>query len=431
MKQATESGSLNEQAAPMKILIVSYGFPPMASSGVLRPLRFARGLVAAGHNVAILAAEEPHYPLMSSELLADVPNEVSIERVTAPPRYWRSSLRRAWQQIVAHIPGHRILLVACSRFMRFVLRLPYPEWTVSTNRLIRRFTKKGIVLAHDCDVVLATTQPFWVLVVGADISKACNKPLVLDYQDLWTMNPVINATSAESAIESEVLKRASAVLTVSDGCTDIIRGLNPDLSDRIVTLLNGFDVGMYPMEEPETEDLSLAYVGNNYGGRSLLPLLEALAAANAPITLDIWGGITVAERELISRIESERIRYHGTVVRETALRGLAHCDVALITQIPDDEMSLPQKMYDALALGKTLLFVGCPNKCQIEVVRAVDMELYSGCTSEELTTLIQRMLSEKRDGRLSRPNRAKSFAFETTQQTQELLAVLTKVVESK
>ncbi len=410
----------------MKVLLVSHGFPPMANSGMLRPLRFVRGLIAAGHEVVVLAAEEAYFPLLSDELIKLIPSGVKVERVETPSRYHFSLIQRFQRKLKSHLPLYDRVATGFAILMRMLLKADYPGLTLKMNRAIQQFVSRGRELAQDCDVVLATTQPFWILSVGGSVAAACQKPLVLDYQDLWTKNPVYVAKRRERARERALMRQAVAALTVSRGCSAIMAEVFPEQKEKIHTLLNGFDYEMYPSSAPSSSSkLALAYVGNNYGGRTLVPLVKALSLLRSEaISLDVWGSISAEEQEQMQTLENDSICYHGVVAREVALEGLSHCDLALVTQIPGDEMSLPQKMYDAIALNKGLLFIGKPNENQRDVLRSVELPVLAGETAKELVALLKGLLTDKQRGAIPAPDKEKAACYETTAQTQKLVNIL-------
>ena len=63
-----------------RLLLVSYYFPPLAGSGVFRPLRLARYLPGAGWQVSVITVSERARVLKDETLSAEVPAETRVER---------------------------------------------------------------------------------------------------------------------------------------------------------------------------------------------------------------------------------------------------------------------------------------------------------------------------------------------------------------
>ena len=64
----------------MKVLLVSYYYPPMGGAGVQRMLKFSKYLPEFGIEPYVVAAHDPDYP-QDESLLAEVPRGVKVLRI--------------------------------------------------------------------------------------------------------------------------------------------------------------------------------------------------------------------------------------------------------------------------------------------------------------------------------------------------------------
>ena len=68
----------------MKLLLVSYYYPPLGGAGVQRALKFSKYLGDFGVACSVLAADNPDY-VRDASLLAEVPAGVAVRRVAHRP----------------------------------------------------------------------------------------------------------------------------------------------------------------------------------------------------------------------------------------------------------------------------------------------------------------------------------------------------------
>src|SRR5688500_8400881 len=75
-------------AAPRRVLIVSYLFPPVGGAGVQRAVKFVKYLSEFGWQPSVLTVANPSVPVMDRSLLADIPRDVTIHKArTLEPGY--------------------------------------------------------------------------------------------------------------------------------------------------------------------------------------------------------------------------------------------------------------------------------------------------------------------------------------------------------
>ncbi|MBX9793768.1 MAG: hypothetical protein K2Y02_05670, partial [Burkholderiaceae bacterium] len=78
----------------MKVLLISYYYPPMGGAGVQRALKFSKYLGEFGITPVVLAAHDPGYTRDES-LLAEVPAGVPVHRIEHRSLMQRLLARRA------------------------------------------------------------------------------------------------------------------------------------------------------------------------------------------------------------------------------------------------------------------------------------------------------------------------------------------------
>jgi hypothetical protein len=159
-----------------RIIIIAYDFPPRVKSGTYRPMRFARALSDSGWEVVVVTASEPEdQRRIDSTLLGEWTSAVKVISTLS-----LSSLLDPLQRIF-----DRLGLGGLIFRMRKVILFPDEKllWIPSVLlALLRLRPGQG-------DVVLTTSPPWSVHLVGLVLRRFGSFKWVADHRDPWTQNP--------------------------------------------------------------------------------------------------------------------------------------------------------------------------------------------------------------------------------------------------
>lgn len=259
----------------MRILLVSYFFPPFDSAGAVRTGKVAAYLTRFGHDVRVVSAREQSVP--SASLPVDLP----ADRVVYT-RWWGArrvidmlggrgrSVGRSAQSHPARMPAARR-----PGLLRSLLYFPDGQngWLPFAIRAARRMTRDWLP-----DVVLASSSPATSLIVACAVARRLGVPWVADLRDLWVDNHTYVYPNwrkrLERRLEQFILSRAASIVTVSAPLADVLRTRYRAVS----VVMNGFDPSDVPEGSTRREHfLEITYTGSIYPGyQSPAPLFEAM-----------------------------------------------------------------------------------------------------------------------------------------------------------
>ena len=169
----------------MKLLLVTLYFPPAGGGGVQRPLKFASHLPALGIETHVLAPDDPKWVHQDVDL--PLPTQAWIHRA----RYLGPRSRR----LADELHGRGGLDLALRRASSVGRRLLLPDENVTWNataipKAISIVRREGI------DVVLTTSPPGSVHLIGAAVQKATGAKWVADLRDSIVLHPHRSAEGA-------------------------------------------------------------------------------------------------------------------------------------------------------------------------------------------------------------------------------------------
>ena len=386
----------------MRLLLVTYYYPPSGGSGVQRPLKMSRYLPAFGWDVTVLTVDPGYaaYPDPDPSMLADIPAEVTVERTRAwdPYSAYARLLGAKKSDLVgvaglnpsnlstAEASGPKQRLAA---WLRANVFLPDARvgWVPFALRRARQLHAD-----HPFDAVVTTAPPMSLHLVGLAFARATGVPWVADFRDPWTDRYDLQrlprsraALALDRAMERAVLRRASRVVTVSPA---LARSLEVRRGRAVDVIPNGFDEadfsGDAPAAAPDSTPgvFTLAFVGNlseHYDLSALWTAFARFASADGAspgdrpsLRLRIVGNLAPMLRAgldahgLSGCLDAVPYVPHAAAVAE-----MRRAD-ALLLPIPRAEGAegiLTGKLFEYLAAGRPIVGIGPVDGDAAQIVR--------------------------------------------------------------
>jgi glycosyltransferase involved in cell wall biosynthesis len=340
----------------VKVLIVTLYFPPAGGGGVQRPLKFATHLPALGIETHVLAPDNPKWIHMDEELRP--PTQAWVHRV----RYLGPKGRRPSEEL----HGKRGLERALTHARLLPRRLVVPDEAATWN-LTAIPAALRIARAENIDVVITTSPPGSVHLVGAAVKRALGVHWIADLRDSLLAHQDRRADTAAVRMKARtvrvvagvVARRADAIVTAFDSIGDEMRALSP--LGRIVTIANGSDFDDFEgMAYTPGERFRITHTGAFFGQRDPKPFLRALADSGLDdVVARFVGGFRAADQEFAESLGlADRIEAIPFVPRRRSLE-LQRDSEALLLILPEaggrGTGVIPGKVFEYVAAGRPIL----------------------------------------------------------------------------
>jgi glycosyltransferase involved in cell wall biosynthesis len=339
----------------VKLLLVSFYFPPAGGGGVQRPLKLATHLPASGIETHVLAPDDPKWIHPDDEL--PIPTKAWVHRA----RYLGPKGRKPAEELHGLEGLDRIARQAALLSRRFLV----PDENVTWN-LTAVPTAIRLVREHGIDVILTTSPPPSVHLIGAAVKAATGARWVADLRDSIVAHPHRQADNpaamlkekGRAAVARMIAKRADAIVAVSDPIADEVRELGPNGS--VTTIANGCDFEDFQgLVYRPGERFRITHTGSFFGRRSPRPFLTALAESGLDVVARYVGDFRAADREWAEGLGlGDRLELHPHTARRKALELQKDSD-ALLLLIPEAEgrgrAVLSGKVFEYLAAERPIL----------------------------------------------------------------------------
>lgn len=360
----------HQETAARRVLVIAYYFPPMGLSGVQRTLKFVKYLPQYNWHPTVLTVDPRGYLAKDDSLLEDL-NGRPVRIVRTPAA---GPGRVLAKKEVVTLPPERT---------RKLLSRVSDTFFFPDNKIGWRSTAvaKALELHAETpfDLIFATAPPFTDFLVGADVKRRINRPLVFDYRDPWLdypfrWYPTPLHRMRHRSLERKALKASSHVVTTNRRVKELILQRYRFLTYHDVDIIpQGFDPEDFPPEYPPPGDAKVArtrhrkmritYAGifwedrvPDYFLQALHDLYEQRPRIRGRIEAVFLGTFREENLRLVTKLGlQDSVTVLGYLSHRETVQHLVSSDV--LWMIVGDDMGSPGKTYEYIGARKPIL--GC------------------------------------------------------------------------
>lgn len=421
----------------MKILVISYHYPPYNVIGAVRVSKFTKYLHQKGHNIRVISASHQQLP---QTLAVEIPSEKVIYATSLRKRADQGFNRLQDVDTVRLVrPRDSKLRKVARKVLGPVLHIPDAQ-----NRWFPGAYKAARQLVDDerPDIILASARPYTALIVAAGIAKRYDLPWVADLRDLWVDNhhypPPRWRMPLDKQIEKLVLNSAAGMVTVSEPLANILRA---KFRQPVEVILNGFDADDHRLVSSTTADSSvnIVYTGtidsHRRDPRVLLQALALLGPLAQHVRLRFYGPtpedlhhVLAAARELGV---ASSIEVNKALPYRAALEIQRSADLLLLVtwNDPSEEGVYTGKLFEYIAARRPIIGVGCETGVAAELIRTRRLGMFSNSPAD-VADRLRSWVELKRSGRAIPPPPAQNIEdLSRRAQTRRLEQFLIRLLE--
>ena len=170
----------------MKVLVISYYWPPAGGPGVQRWLKFCSYLPDHGVAPVVYIPENPTYPITDQELIQEVPESIQLLKQPIWEPYFLGSLlgkKSTTTLSKGIIDQNPSLLKKFLLFVRGNLFIPDARkaWVKPSVKYLSQH-----LAGSDYDAIITTGPPHSLHLIGLKLKEQTGIRWIADFRDPWT-----------------------------------------------------------------------------------------------------------------------------------------------------------------------------------------------------------------------------------------------------
>jgi glycosyltransferase involved in cell wall biosynthesis len=421
----------------LKVLLITYYWPPSGGAGVQRWLKLIKYLKQLNVDPIVLTVDEKYasYIDIDHSLHEDIPKDVLVYKTKSfepinlyarlvgkdkiPTSGASKSNNKFFQKIVFALRSHLFIPDPRKGWVRYAFA-----------------EAKKIIKTHQIDTVITTSPPHSTQLIGLKLKKKLGINWIADFRDPWTdifyyklLGHSFLSDAINKRYEKSVVDGADRIITVSKGFKQLLSQKSNKSADKFVVIPNGYDEDDFKEHEEQVkkDEFVITYTGTiseQYKPDQFFKEIKSLQN-EFPIKLKMIGRLSKNIHELLDSLDMD-YEYIPYVSHREINKYQKQADllVLFIPQSKGNSGIVPGKVFEYLATLNPILSIGPTEGDTAEIIR----ECSSGtsCAPKDgdairafITSLI------KSSGGLIEPDKRAIEKYSRKAQASKLIEVLT------
>ena len=361
---------------PIKVLLISYYWPPAGGGGVQRWLKFSKYLSEMNVELTVYTPENGEHPVIDESLVKEVSPKIKI--ITSP--IWepyqlfklftgKKKKEKVYSGFISEGKSNS-MTQKLSVFIRGNFFIPDARkfWIKPSIKFLDKYVTENPV-----DLVISTGPPHSMHLIALGVKKKFNLPWIADFRDPWTKIDFYDqlmlssfADASHKRKELSVLKNADKVVTVSPSWAQDFESI---YKRDVQVIYNGFDPEDFKNTVPfDYSSFCITHTGSMNADRNPKVLWQALQQLcneneklKSALKIKLIGSVdfsiiqSIKEYGLEQNLEKVDFIPHSQIAKELCSSALL---LLPINRTPNMAGVLPGKLYEYMGAKRPILCVG-------------------------------------------------------------------------
>ncbi len=263
----------------MKVLLITYYWPPAGGSGVQRWLKFVKYLQDFGITPVVYTVENPDYPIIDKTLAQQIPKGVEVLKQPIWEPYKLLSVfhkKNTVKTSAGFLSPNKGILSRIATYVRANYFIPDARmfWIKPSVNYLEEYLRNSKI-----DAIISTGPPHTTHMIGLALKKKLAIKWIADFRDPWTEIDYFHqlplqkrALKKHHKLEQEVLAVADEVLVVGD----TMKKAYDKFSKNVHVITNGYDGELSDTKDIDTQ-FTITHVGMLNADRNPVVLWNILS----------------------------------------------------------------------------------------------------------------------------------------------------------
>jgi glycosyltransferase involved in cell wall biosynthesis len=433
----------------IKVLIITYYWPPSGGAGVQRWLKFVKYLRDFGIEPIIYTHSNGEIPSVDESLLKDVPEGITVlkQPIWEPYGFYRKLLGKKSNEkintgfLTEQKKPKRI--ESFSVFVRGNFFIPDARkfWIKPSTNYLTDYLKNNPV-----DAVISTGPPHSMHLIAMGLKNNFpSLPWIADFRDPWTnidfykdLKLTTWADKKHKRLEREVLQTANTVITIGKTLGNELMELG---AKKSVVIHNGFDESDLPKEgnqPPLDYKFTIAHIGSMNKARNPDVLWQALSELvkensefSKELSIKLVGKVDYHVQQQLKAFQLDtylhKIDYipHSEVIVE---QQKSHVLLLVVNDAPNAKGILTGKIFEYLAAQRPIIAIAPKDGDLAEVLQKTETGVVFEDNTNQVAALKSHILELLQNRHLPYSANQNFMQFSRRNLTKDLAEVVRAVV---
>jgi glycosyltransferase involved in cell wall biosynthesis len=380
----------------MKILIITYYWPPSGGAGVQRWLKFCKYLPGYQIKPTVLTTKQGDYPVWDYSLLDDVDESLQVVRTTTPTfRNWFGSEKTAPYGSLAQQQTNTFWQnLAIWLRLNFIVPDARKIWNRKATASARELLSK-----EKFDAIITTGPPHSTHLIGLKLKKEFQLRWLADFRDPWCEIDYLKnvkrfALTAwfDRYLQNKVVSTCDDVISINRA---IVNSLQAEEKSEIIS--NGYDPEDFSAEIEKKDNFTIAYFGILTPERPVDVVIEALnklyQTGIKNIDLDFYGKVEAKSR-LQALAKYDFINFHEYIPHQQATAKMQQADILLlvINDVANNQGIITGKIFEYIGSRTAILALGPAHGEAAKILAETEAgQIYDYTDSESVLAYISKI----------------------------------------
>ena len=365
----------------MKVLIITYYWPPAGGSGVQRWLKFVKYLQEFNIEPVVFTVDNPSYAIVDKSLLDEVPNNITVlkKSIWEPNDLLSVFKKRNTKTSAGFLNPNPSFFGKILQYVRANYFIPDARkyWIKPSVKFLNKYLAENNV-----DAIITTGPPHSLHLIGLQLKQQLGLKWISDFRDPWTeidyfhQLPLTKKSKKKhKKLEQKVLQNSDAVLVVGKTMKENFK----QFSKNIHVITNGFDTEKNILKTRGVLDVkfSITHIGLMNADRNpkiLWEVISELIKENSNFKKDIEikliGKIADDVEDSLLKLPNEIINKIGYVSHQKVKKYQQESQVLLlaVNKVPSAKGIITGKIFEYLQAKRPILAIGPENGDLAEIL---------------------------------------------------------------
>jgi|TARA_B110000238_G_C16130773_1_gene441343 hypothetical protein len=394
----------------LKVLIITYYWPPAGGSGVQRWLKFAKYLQDFDIEPIVYTVDNPNYDVVDTSLENEIPDSITVLK---QPIFEPNNFIKKKKVATANVSSNPSFIQKSLQYIRGNYFIPDARkfWVKPSVKYLTSYLKSNPV-----DVVITTGPPHSMHLIGMRLKQKLGVKWLADFRDpmsnLFYNKDLLLTTKSKiklNQLEKEILSKADVVVTVSNHLQKEFQKYRT----KVEVITNGYDNEVL-IEQTYSLDkkFTLSHIGllpTQSNPIVLWQVLKEILSENEEFAQDLQlNFIGNSSKQIIDSLKDFDLLNHASIIDYVAhseairLQKKSQVLLLLIPQVKGSEGIITGKVFEYITSNRPILALVPKGSDLIEIIEGTN----TGSVLEfndkiKLKTTILELYKKYKEGDLS------------------------------